>query len=73
MDRLKPCPFCGSTEETTVYGTDTIIGLTVYEKPVSPLNPEATFKVHCRECGCYGGTALTKEKAIAKWNKRKEV
>lgn len=70
---LLPCPFCGSSESSTVYGNESITALIVYERPVSYLNPEPTFVVHCRECGCYGGVGRTAEHAIKKWNTRKAV
>lgn len=57
MIKLKPCPFCGWKN----------VSMYVYtEKTYAPQHT-----VSCAACGAEGGWALTKNKAIKKWNNRK--
>ena len=52
--RLKPCPFCGSTDVESVYR---------FEKGDH-------FIIACQECGARSSPCLTEHEAVKMWNKR---
>ena len=57
MDKLKPCPFCGSDN----------MGVYEHSYPM-----EHYYFVFCNECKAESGNFETKEKAILAWNRRAE-
>ena len=58
MDRLKPCPFCGSDAE--MCGSDNLAG-----KPF--------WYVSCSECGASVYGADNQDEAAEHWNRREEA
>ena len=52
--RLKPCPFCGSTDVESVYR---------FEKGDH-------FVIACQECGARSSPCLTEHEAAVMWNTR---
>lgn len=59
--KLKPCPFCDSTE----------IKLTLCEQTNIKYEFEAAMCYVCCNCGATGGAYRTKENATNAWNTRK--
>jgi Lar family restriction alleviation protein len=55
MAELKPCPFCGGTEE---------LGITHFE-----LDERMTFVI-CGDCQCEGPVGFSEEEAEKLWNRR---
>ena len=75
---LKPCPFCGATQEDGVvdvvkYGSEYLL---FSEEELKFLNfGEDGYTVCCdastyKGCGASVGWSATEEKAIEKWNSR---
>lgn len=64
MDDLKPCPFCGGTNDQVLNRLD--------EQPEMELVglSENNWNVLCNECYALGGTRRTAVKAIEAWNRR---
>ena len=60
MEKLKPCPFCGSEAVLEDLGGPSVFG-------------EGRFFVKCPSCGVeQGGLWATKQTAIKRWNRRVE-
>lgn len=64
MNKLKPCPFCGSTDVEVINALEEqpemeLIGLT-----------KDNWNVVCNECHAFGGTQRTEAEAIEAWNRR---
>jgi Lar family restriction alleviation protein len=79
MEHLKPCPFCGATEESTVYETNSIKALYIRKHKSTPhMKPDETiYSVSCRMCGAESGSyssgyngllsiAISEDEAISK-------
>jgi len=61
MEGLKPCPFCGATDEE--------FQLQPYQ--MHNLGGEPTdWAVECANCAAFGPTALTSEASATAWNTR---
>ena len=57
MDKLKPCPKCGSHKVALNYRWDS-------------LNLAKTYFVYCHDCNIYFNGNYTEDSTIAKWNHR---
>ena len=63
MTKLKPCPFCGNTDE--------LEGLSVV-KDRFRYSCSCNHYVHCMACFADGPPEETEEEAIKAWNERAE-
>lgn len=62
---LKPCPFCGATEDDEVYDEDDRLGVAVSAAT-------GLFHVLCNsECSASGPLETSEEAATKAWNERK--
>lgn len=71
MEKLKPCPFCGSTN----LGLSDKVTVISYKK-------RRHVAIYCKKCNCYGARVLgevqnynrstdeAREEACLKWNQR---
>lgn len=67
MERLKPCPFCGCTEETGCVNVAIV--------PVESFLRAKTVEFYCVKCDICGaktGNHNTRAGAIKAWNRRAE-
>jgi Lar family restriction alleviation protein len=60
MAELKPCPFCGATDNKKLRPTS----------GVELSREEGIFQVFCWECGASSGYFRTEQEAIEAWNRR---
>lgn len=60
---LKPCPFCGASEENmAVWAGDPLDGI-----------PGMIYQISCYRCGCDGPPSSSKRSAVTIWNARPSV
>lgn len=76
--KLKPCPFCGTDlsefpQVMTVKPVRTEEYLLAKLEHKKIIGSDAGYNVFCVQCGTLGARGMTKEEAINKWNKRKEI
>ncbi len=67
MDELKPCPFCGGEAKYDSYA------MSPYEKANINYIDGKWHYVYCSDCLAQGPEVLSKEDAIADWNRRTPV
>lgn len=61
---LKPCPFCGGRAILESWP------MTPFEQICIPIEEKAWYGVFCNDCAASGPDDITKEDAIAAWNRR---
>lgn len=78
MSKLKPCPFCGSTnltvgldfEEYDVIGEDEPEFERLYDPESQYMNWVVVCNAHSGGCGAMGGHSQSRQGAIKAWNRR---